>query len=81
MSQKDQTLNSLKGVPLEIKVLLGKTSMTVEDLLKCGQGTVIELDQQVGEPVDLMLNGKVIAKGEIVLIGEKIGVTLTEIVE
>ena len=55
--------------------------MTVEELLKCTQGTIIELEKQVNDPVEIYVNGKVIAKGEIVLVGEKIGITLTEIVK
>ncbi len=78
---QDTSLKALHEVPLKVSAVLGNTKMTVEELLKCTQGTIIELEKQVGEPIDLYVNGKVIAKGEIVLVGEKIGITLTEIVK
>ena len=77
----DKSFQALHEVPLKVSAILGTTNMTIEELLKCTQGTVIELEKQVGEPVDIHVNGKVIAKGEIVLVGEKIGITLTEIVK
>ena len=76
----DKSFQALHEVPLQVSAVLGTTNMTIEELLKCTQGTVIELEKQVGEPIDIHVNGKVIAKGEIVLVGEKIGITLTEIV-
>lgn len=76
-----QDLKTLNEVPLTVSAVLGTKNITVEELLKCTQGTIIELEKQVGEPVDLYVNGKIIAKGEIVLVGEKIGITLTEIVK
>jgi flagellar motor switch protein FliN/FliY len=78
---QDTSLKALHEVPLKVSAVLGNTKMTVEELMKCTQGTIIELEKQVGEPIDLYVNGKVIAKGEIVLVGEKIGITLTEIVK
>ncbi len=79
--KQDTSFKALNGVPLHLSAVLGKTQMTVEELLKCTQGTVIELEKQVNDPVEIYINGKVIAKGEIVLVGDKIGITLTEIVK
>lgn len=74
-----QEFKALNDVPLKVSAVLGETSMTIEQLMKCTQGTIIELEKQVGEAVDIYVNGKIIAKGEIVIVGEKIGITLTEI--
>ena len=79
--KNEKSFNVLHEVPLKISAVLGTTNMTVEEFLKCTQGSIIELEKQVGEPVDICVNGKIIAKGEIVLVGEKIGITLTEIVK
>ncbi len=77
-----QDLNLLlNSVPLKISAVLGETKMTVEEVLKLTQGTVIELEKKVGEPVDIFINDKIIAKGEIVIVDGKIGITLTEIVK
>ena len=80
MKEKQETsFKVLNEVPLKVSAVLGETSMTVEELMKCTQGTIIELEKQVGEAVDIYVNGKIVAKGEIVIVGEKIGITLTEI--
>ncbi|MDX1924247.1 MAG: flagellar motor switch protein FliN [Rickettsiaceae bacterium] len=82
MSTEDQnlTLEALYDVPVQVSILLGKTSIQLSNLLKLGRGAVIELDRNVGEPVDVFVNSKLVAKGEIVVVENKIGVTLTEIV-
>ena len=72
--------NLLNEVPLQISAVLGTITMTVKSVKELTQGTIIELEKQVGEPIDICVNGKIVAKGEIVLVGEKIGITLTEIV-
>lgn len=74
-----QDFKALNQVPLKVSAVLGETKMTVEEVLKLAQGTVIELGKKVGEPIDIYVNDKIIAKGEIVIVGEKIGITLTEI--
>lgn len=74
------TLEALYDVPVQISVVLGKTSMPLSQLLKLGKGAVIELDRAVGEPVDIFVNNKIVAKGEIVIVDNKIGVTLTEVI-
>ncbi|CAL7961686.1 Flagellar motor switch protein FliN [Alphaproteobacteria bacterium] len=73
-------LQAVYDVPLQVSVVIGNTELRVSDILKFTSGTVIELDKKVGEPVDVYINGKVVAKGEIVLVNDKVGVTLTEMV-
>lgn len=82
MSETDQnlTLEALYDVPVQISVVLGKTSIQLSNLLKLGRGAVIELERTVGEPVDIYVNSKIVAKGEIVVVDNKIGVTLTEVI-
>ena len=74
------TLEALYDVPVQISVVLGKTSMQLSNLLKLGRGAVIELERTVGEPVDIYVNSKIVARGEIVVVENKIGVTLTEVI-
>ncbi|OGH63165.1 MAG: flagellar motor switch protein FliN [Candidatus Lindowbacteria bacterium RIFCSPLOWO2_12_FULL_62_27] len=73
-------LNLLLDVPMNITVELGRTKMTVHDVLNLGSGSIVELDKLAGEPVDFMVNGKLIAKGEVVVIDENFGLRITDIV-
>ena len=75
-----RSLEFILDIPLRLSVELGRTRMVVNDLLKLGQGSVIELTKLVGEPLDIMVNGKEIARGEVVVVNEKFGVRLTDIV-
>ncbi len=81
-SDKDRelTLEALYDVPVQISVVLGKTTMPLSQLLKLGRGAVVELERAVGEPIDVYVNNKMVAKGEIVIVDNKIGVTLTEVI-
>lgn len=74
-----QDFKALNEVPLKISAVLGEAKMTIEEVLNLKQGMVIELEKKVGEPVDIYVNDKILAKGEIVIVGGKIGITLTEI--
>ncbi len=74
------TLEALYDVPVQVSVVLGSTSMLLSNILKLGKGAVIELERAVGEPIDIYVNNKIVAKGEIVIVDDKIGVTLTEVV-
>lgn len=76
-----QSLDVISDIPLEIKCILGSATIKVNQLLKLSKGSVIELDRNVGEPIDIFVNGKLLAKGEVVIVEEKIGITLTEIVK
>ncbi|HBR03165.1 MAG TPA: flagellar motor switch phosphatase FliY [Ruminiclostridium sp.] len=69
----------LMDVPLQISVELGRTTRKIREILEFGQGSIIELDKLAGEPVDILVNGKVIAKGEVVVIDESFGVRITDI--
>ncbi len=75
------TLDAVSDVPVQISVVLGKTSMQVNQLLKLGRGAVVELDRKVGEPVDIYVNNRLVARGEVVVVEDKIGVTMTEIIK
>ena len=75
------TLEAVSDIPVQISVVLGKTSMQVQQLLKLGRGAVVELDRKVGEPVDIFVNNRLVARGEAVVVEDKIGVTMTEIIK
>lgn len=75
------TLEAVSDIPVQISVVLGKTSMQVQHLLKLGRGAVVELDRKVGEPVDIFVNNRLVARGEVVVVEDKIGVTMTEIIK
>lgn len=81
ISQTDINLEAIYDIPVEISIVLGKTTMPVSQLLKLSKGAVVELDRNVGEAVDVHVNGRLVAKGEVVIVENKIGITLTEIVK
>lgn len=74
-------LEAVFDVPVRIAVVLGRTKMPVANLLKMEVGTVVELDRQVGEAIDIYVNERLVARGEIVLVDERLGVTMTEIIK
>ena len=78
--QSQENIALIKDVPLEVTVELGRTSKAISDILDFAPGTIIELDKIAGEPVDVLVNGKLVAKGEVVVIEENFGVRVTEIV-
>ena len=73
-------LKMILDVPLKVSVELGRTKMLVNDLLQLGQGSVIELDKLAGEPMEILINDKLVAMGEVVVVNEKFGVRLTDVV-
>ena len=73
-------MDLLLDVTLPVSVELGKTTMTIKDVLSMSPGTVVELDRAAGEPVDVLVSGKVIGKGEVVVVEEKFGVRISELV-
>ena len=82
-SRDGPNLDAILSIPVTVQVVLGTTSMPVARLMKLGRGAVITLDQKVGAPVNILVNGRVVARGEVVVIDEdnsRFGVTLTEIV-
>ena len=78
--QNSGNLEFVLDVALQISVEVGRACMTVQDLLQLGQGSVIELQKLAGEPLDIFINGKQVAKGEAVIVNEKFGVRLTDII-
>lgn len=75
-----QNLDFILDIPLEVSVEIGRTKMMVNELLQLGQGSVVELDKYAGEPVEIFVNEKLIAMGEVVVVNEKFGVRLTDII-
>ncbi len=73
-------LNFLLDIPLEVSVELGRATILINDLLQLGQGSVIELKKLAGEPLEILVNGKLIARGEPVVVNEKFGVRITDII-
>jgi flagellar motor switch protein FliN len=73
-------LDFILDIPLEITVEMGRTRMLINDLLQIGQGSVIELNRLAGEPLDILVNNKLIARGEVVVVSEKFGIRITDIV-
>lgn len=76
-------LDLIKRIPVSVQVVLGSATMTVAELMQLGRGSVVTLDRGVGEPVEILVNGRVVARGEVVVIEEensRLGVSLTEIV-
>jgi flagellar motor switch protein FliN/FliY len=73
-------LSLLLDIPLEITAELGRTRMIINDLLQLGQGSVIELNKLAGEPLEILVNQKLIARGEVVVVNEKFGIRLTDII-
>lgn len=74
-------LEAVFDVPVRISVVLGRTRVPVADLLRMDVGTVVELDRQVGEAVEIFVNERLVARGEIVLVENRLGVTMTEIIK
>jgi flagellar motor switch protein FliN len=77
---KVQNLDFILDIPLKVTVELGRTSIIIKDLLQLGQGSVLELDKLAGEPLEILVNGKLVAKGEVVVVNEKFGIRLTDII-
>jgi flagellar motor switch protein FliN/FliY len=78
--QQKENMGIIMDVPLEITVELGRTTKSIQDILGFTPGTVIPLERMAGEPIDLLVNGKFVAKGEVVVIDENFGIRITEIV-
>ncbi len=74
-------LEAVYDIPVQVSAVLGKATMKVSQLLKLGRGAVVELDRKVGEAVDIYVNNRLVARGEVVVIDERLGVTMTEIVK
>ena len=74
-------LEAVYDIPVQVSAVLGKTTMQVNQLLKLGRGAVVELDRKVGEAIDIYVNNRLVARGEVVIVDERLGVTMTEIIK
>ena len=74
-------LEAVFDVPVTVSAVLGKSGMEVSQLLKLGRGTIVELDRKVGEAVDIYVNDRLVARGEVVLVEDRLGITMTEIIK
>ena len=78
---KAENIDLLLDVPLEVTAELGRTSKSIKEVLDFAPGTIIELNRLAGEPVDVLVNGKYVAKGEVVVIEETFGIKVTEVIK
>ena len=74
-------LDAVYDVPVQVSAVLGRAQMQVSQLLKLGRGAVVELDRKVGEAVDIYVNNRLVARGEVVVVEDRLGVTMTEIIK
>lgn len=80
LSQRMKKLELILDIPLKVSVELGRTKVLVNDLLQLGQGSVIELNKLAGDPLEVLVNEKLVARGEVVVVNEKFGIRLTDII-
>jgi flagellar motor switch protein FliN/FliY len=74
-------LEAVYDIPVQVSAVIGRASIPVNQLLKLGRGAVVELDRSVGEPIDIYVNNRLVARGEVVVVEDRIGVTMTEILK
>ena len=74
-------LEAVYEIPVQVSAVLGKATMQVSQLLKLGRGAVVELDRKVGEAIDIYVNNRLVARGEVVVVDDRLGVTMTEIIK
>jgi flagellar motor switch protein FliN/FliY len=74
-------IDAIYDIPVQISAVLGKSTMQVNQLLKLGRGAVIELDRKVGEAIDIYVNNRLVARGEVIVVEDRLGVTMTEIIK
>jgi flagellar motor switch protein FliN/FliY len=80
-SRSAADLEAVFDVPVQVSAVLGRARMDVGELLKLGPGSVLELDRKVGEAIDIYVNNRLVARGEVVLVEDKLGVTMTEVIK
>jgi len=76
----DQNLNRILDIPLVLSAQLGNTRMLIKDLLQLGPGSIVELDKLAGEPLEVLVNERLVARGEVVMVNEKFGIRLTDVI-
>lgn len=79
--RSSQELDAVYDIPVQVSAVLGRATMDVSQLLKLGRGAVVELDRKVGEAIDIFVNNRLVARGEVVVVEDRLGVTMTEIVK
>ncbi|MEM7047424.1 MAG: flagellar motor switch protein FliN [Pseudomonadota bacterium] len=77
----EQQIEAIYDVPVQISVVLGRTKMKVNDLMKLGRGAVVPLDRKPGDAIDIFINDRLVARGELAIIDDRLGVTMTEIIK
>lgn len=80
-ASRSGNLGAIADIPVQLSAVLGKSAMPVSQLLRLGRGAVVELDRKVGEPIDILVNNRLVARGEVVLVEDRLGVTMTEIIK
>ncbi|MGI9436885.1 MAG: flagellar motor switch protein FliN [Geminicoccaceae bacterium] len=76
-----EQLGAIYDVPVQVSAVLGRASMPVSQLVRLGRGAILELDRKVGESIDVAVNNRIVARGEVVIIDDRIGITMTEIIK
>lgn len=76
-----ERLSAVYDIPVQLAAVLGRATMPVNQLLRLGRGAVIELDRKVGEPVDIYVNNRLVARGEVLVVDDHLGITMTEIIK
>src|SRR3954447_6268329 len=76
-----EQLSAVYDIPVQLSAVLGKTTMPVSQLLRLGRGAVVELDRKVGEPVEIYVNNRLVARGEVMIVDDHLGITMTEIIK
>jgi len=81
VAAEEKDINAIMDIPVQISAVLGKSTMQVSQLLKLGRGAVVDLDRKVGESIDIYVNNRLVARGEVIVMDDRLGVTMTEIVK
>lgn len=81
VESKKKDIDAIYDIPVQISAVLGKSTMQVSQLLKLGRGAVVELDRKVGEAIDIYVNNRLVARGEVIVVEDRLGVTMTEIIK
>ncbi len=74
-------LEAVYDIPVQVSAVLGKSSIKVNNLLKLGRGAIVELDRKLGEAIDIYVNNRLVARGEVVVVDDRLGITMTEIIK
>ena len=80
LPSSSQDLEAVYDIPVQVSAVLGKSTMQVSQLLKLGRGAIVELDRKVGEAIDIYVNNRLVARGEVVVVEDRLGITMTEII-